>query len=380
MARILYFSRKYTPHDHRFLSALEKTNHRVYYLRLENRGYPLEDRPLPPKVEQVTWAGGNYPARLQDSLRLWMDLKRVLRKIKPDLVHAGPLQSAALLVALAGYKPLVSMSWGYDLLVDAQRNRLWTWATRYTLRHSVAMIGDCETVRKRAIWYGMSAERIVTFPWGVDLRHFSPDTESGLHPPSGLRAHLGWGEEAFLLLSTRSWEPIYGVDVLAEAFVQAARLHPELRLVMLGNGSLAARLRQIFLQGEVMERVIFPGQVKQADLPKYYRAADLYVSASHSDGTSISLLEALACGCPVLLSDIPGNLEWITPGEQGWFFRDGDVSSLVKAITNAVENRAELIRMRRLARLLAEERADWDKNFPELLKAYHLAGVESELE
>jgi glycosyltransferase involved in cell wall biosynthesis len=87
------------------------------------------------------------------------------------------------------------------------------------------------------------------------------------------------------------------------------------------------------------------------------------------------MLEALACGCPVLLSDIPGNLEWIMPGQQGWFFRDGNVQSLADAMLNAVENRSALLEMRRSARFLAEQRADWEKNFPELLKAYRLAGV-----
>jgi hypothetical protein len=56
-------------------------------------------------------------------LRLLVDLKKVLRSVKPDLVHAGPIQRAAFLTALAGFRPLVSMSWGYDLLVDAERSR-----------------------------------------------------------------------------------------------------------------------------------------------------------------------------------------------------------------------------------------------------------------
>jgi hypothetical protein len=66
------------------------------------------------------------------------------------------------------------MSWGYDLIQDAERNALWRWATRFTLRHSAAMVGDCETIRQLATSYGMPDERIVTFPWGVDLQHFSP--------------------------------------------------------------------------------------------------------------------------------------------------------------------------------------------------------------
>ena len=285
MARILYFSREYTPHDHRFLTALSHTEHQLFYMCLEQRGHALEDRPLPPGVSRVNWAGGNRPVHRQDAIHLLFDMKRVLRSVQPDLVQAGPLQTAALLVALAGFRPLVSMSWGYDLLIDAQRDMLWCWATRYTLQQSAVLVGDCETIRKRAEAFGMPAGRIITFPWGIDLQHFSPLAE---RPENA----------TFTLLSTRSWEPIYGIDVLARAFVTCAQTHPELRLIMLGNGSQAAWLRATFERGGVSGQVYFPGQVSQNELPRCYRGADLYLSASHSDGTSISLLEALACGCP----------------------------------------------------------------------------------
>jgi glycosyltransferase involved in cell wall biosynthesis len=140
---------------------------------------------------------------------------------------------------------------------------------------------------------------------------------------------------------------------------------------MLGNGSQASELRRTFLAAGVQDRVIFPGQIGQADLPRFYHMADLYISPSHSDGTSISLLEALACGTPVLLSDIPGNQEWISqPGEVGWLFTDGDYKSLAQAIDFAVENRKNLPQMGLAARSLAEQRADWKQNFVGLLDVY----------
>jgi len=74
-----------------------------------------------------------------------------------------------------------------------------------------------------------------------------------------------------VLLSVRSWAPIYAVDDLAKAFVKAARKHPELRLLMLGNGPLAPTIRRIFLQGGIMDQVHLPGQVPQAKLPDFYR-------------------------------------------------------------------------------------------------------------
>ncbi len=119
--------------------------------------------------------------------------------------------------------------------------------------------------------------------------------------------------------------------------------------------------------------MLFPGQVNQADLPRYYRMADLYVSASHSDGSSISLLEAMACGRASLVSDIPGNREWVDPGDNGWWFRDGDADSLAQGILQAIEQRERLPAMGRSARRIAEQRADWEKNFPHLLDGYRLA-------
>jgi glycosyltransferase involved in cell wall biosynthesis len=190
---------------------------------------------------------------------------------------------------------------------------------------------------------------------------------------SPLRIRKGWGADKFVLLSTRSWSPLYGVEDLARAFVRAAELRPELRLLMLGGGPLSAKIHAIFQNAGLIDRVHFPGQVNQAELPLYYHAADLYISTSHSDGTSISLLEALASGNPVLLSDIPGNREWVTsPGEVGWLFEDGNANDLEKAILHAVDNRSELDGISGRARRLAEKRGDWDKNFPSLLKAWQL--------
>jgi glycosyltransferase involved in cell wall biosynthesis len=361
VTRVIYFSRDYTNHDLRFLSALAGTEYEVYYLRLERRREQLEDRPLPVEIHQVNWVGGTRTISILDGPNLLFDLRRVIKRIKPNLIQAGPIQRSAFLVALLGFKPLVSVSWGYDLLHDAYRNRFWRFATKFTLQRSAILIGDCDTVRKQAVELGMPDDKIVTFPWGIDLKSFTP----GKIPSKG--------RNQFTLLSTRNWEPIYGVEILARAFVKAAHQFEGLKLILLGNGSQASYLRQIFTRGGVLDRVIFPGHVTHTDLPNFYKMSDLYVSASRTDGSSISLLEALASGRPVIVSDIPGNREWVEPGIHGWWFKDGDEEDLARIILEAVDQPQQLSEMSRAARQLAEKRADWDKNFPNLLYAYEAA-------
>lgn len=361
LTHILYFSRDYTPHDHRFLSALAEMDYRLSFLRLERRGAQLEDRPLPPQVHLIHWAGGRSAVRVSQGWKLLLDLSRVIRQERPDLIHAGPIQQCAFLTALIGFKPLVSMSWGYDLLRDADRNLMFRLLTRFTLKRSQVLIGDCETVRHKSIHLGMAANRIVIFPWGVDLDRFSPVPR----PPAN--------SQVITLLSTRGWENIYGVDVIARAFVMVARQNQKARLMLLGQGSQAGLLRRIFMQGGVQNRVVMPGQISWHDLPRYYQQADLYMSASSVDGSSVSLLEAMACGLPAVVSDIPGNREWIEPGIQGWLFPVGDGQALAEVILEAIADREKLKRMGRAARMTAEERADWKKNSVRLFDAYEMA-------
>ncbi len=360
----MYFSRGYTPHDHRFLKSLSKSGHEISFLQLEMGG-GSETRPVPADVRQLPSPWRRKGRGLLRTPALVRDLKGVLRREDPDVVHAGPVQLSAFLTALAGFHPLVSMSWGSDLLLGARKG-FGRWAAQFTLARSDAFVCDCDAVRRKAMELGMPEAHIVVFPWGVDLAHFSPGTEGHL------RALLGWQNE-FIVLSTRAWERLTGVDVLVEGFLRAAKAEPSLRLLLLGNGSLRMRISDRIRECGMSDRVYMPGQVRYTDLPTYYRSADLYLSASTSDGSSVSLMEALACGCPALVSDIPGNCEWVEPGRHGWWFEMGNVADLERKLLQAVAERDRHPAMRKAARELAQQRADWSRNFEKLLQAYELA-------
>ena len=366
--RVLYFSRSYTSHDYRFLEVLANSEHDVHYLRLE-AGPVVEKRALPPGIDRIDWKGEARPEAFMDYPRLLIGLRNVLGNLQPDLVHAGPVQQSAFMTAVLGFHPLVSMSWGSDLLMRA-RHGIGRWMAAYTLRRSQVLVGDCQAVRSAAIGLGMPEDKIVVFPWGTDLSHFSPGDGGEL------RNQLGWDHE-FVLLSTRALERDYGVEAVVQAFTLASRRVPSLRLLVLGQGSLESKLRLMVLDSGLMDRVHFAGHVDYVDLPKYYRAAHLYLSASAVDGSSVSLLEAMSCGIPALVSDIPGNREWVVPGGKGWLFPTGDGKALAETIVRLASAQVELDQMGRAGREVALKRADWRRNSKRLFEAYELATSEA---
>jgi glycosyltransferase involved in cell wall biosynthesis len=161
--------------------------------------------------------------------------------------------------------------------------------------------------------------------------------------------------------------------LLARAFVKVAQQRDDVSLLLLGGGSQAQSIRQILMGGGVYDRVQFGGQISQTELPRWIHMAELYISSSHVDGSSVSLMEALACGLPALVSDIPANKEWVSEGVNGWLFPDGEADALAEKILAAIAQKRKFTRIGRAARELAEEKADWKKNFKILLKAYERA-------
>ena len=367
--RVLYFTAEDSPHDQRFLTALAGTSHQVTCLRM----YARPKAQTPEGIESWNWPND------QPDWTCWQGWQRgkdqfmqIIADLQPDLVHAGPVQGPALVAALAEFHPLVAMSWGFDLLRIAERSPWMQCATNFTLKRSDVLVADCQTVVDRAASYGFPRENVVRFPWGVDLAHFSPERANAAGIT--LRQSLGW-KDNFVIFCNRAWSSSYGVDILAKAFVRVYQKLPNIRLLLAGGGPDSDLIHSIL--APVKGAVYFPGWVNIEDLPGYYGAGDLFVSPSHFDGSSVSLMEALACGRPVLVSDIASNREWVTPGEVGELFTDGDVASLEHQLT-AMASDPRLVEYGQRGRALAEERANWDINFQKLLIAYQMAQAPKE--
>jgi len=365
--RALYFSRSYTSHDRRFLVELASSPHEIWHLRLEDDRARYELRSVPPGVRELPPLGGGDPVTSPEKwIRLVPRLEAVLDSVKPDLVHAGPIQSCAFLTALAGFHPLLAMSWGSDMLVDAHRDEFWAWMTRYALQRSDMLVSDCAEVSETARCIaGLQPERIVQFPWGVDIAAFRPGPDT-----LGLRLRPGW-ENGAIVICTRSLEPHYGVLHLLEGFRLARTQLASLRLALLGDGPQRADVEQFVRENSLQDFVLVAGAIPADKLPEYFRAADVYASCAYSDGSSLSLLEAMATGLPVLATDRASNREWVAGPDHGLLAPFGEAPAIAAALLEL----AALSPQRRSAiaacnRATIEQRADWKCNIAKLLAAY----------
>jgi glycosyltransferase involved in cell wall biosynthesis len=159
--------------------------------------------------------------------------------------------------------------------------------------------------------------------------------------------------------------------VLLQGFVEAHKNDPSLRLLLVGAGSQDESILNFVRAHNLERKIVLAGPQPAEDLPKWFRAADVYISCAKSDGTSISLLEAMATGLPVIVTDIPSNREWVDEPDNGWLAQAGSAKSVAKKMGCAV--RLTLTERRKISdnnRRIVSERADWDKNFPRLFDAY----------
>ena len=366
MARLLYVSQGYSTHDRRFLERLAQTSHEVWFLPCTTDPIILESRPTPEGVHRLPPLVNHRWARAPWSwVSCWMRFRRHLQALRPDLVQAGPVQTGGFLAAFSGCRPLLVMSWGSDMLVTPGRAPWLGWVTRYVLSHAQMAIADCRAVRDRILELSrLTEDQVVVFPFGVDLSQFRP-----MPSVLFLRERLGWNGHP-VVISTRSFEVSHGVLVFVEAAIEVLRKDPDVRFLMLGDGYLRPKVEALIARNRLAEKIHLAGQISHERMAEYFNEADLYVSAAYSDGSSISLLEAMACGLPVIASDGYGNRECVTHGINGWLVSSGNVRAIAEAVQEGLSSSARMhaMRERNLARV--REHADWEKNFSKLLYAY----------
>ena len=285
--------------------------------------------------------------------------RRYIRRLDPNLLIGNGVSGTnpyGFCCALSGFHPFVVLVWGSDILVEAKNSFLLRIVAKFVLKKADGVIVDSEIKSQAALALGCQKTKIWKFPWGIDLEAFRSGTDA-----FDIKRKMCW-ENNKIVISTRNHFPIYGVDYLISAIPMVVEQVPDARFLIIGEGPNTKMLKKMVEDLNIKDYVSFTGKVPNICLPKYLNIADIYVSTSLSDGASNSLLESMACALPVVVSDIPGNREWVTDGKNGFLVPVKDAKALAEKIVFLLKND----NLRKLFgdnnSKLTKEKADWTKN------------------
>jgi glycosyltransferase involved in cell wall biosynthesis len=214
-----------------------------------------------------------------------------------DAHYFYPDGVAAVMLGKYFRKPVVISALGTDINL-IPRHPVSRRMIRWAASQSAAMISVCEALRTEMIGLGMDGDRITTLRNGVDLELFHP-----LGDRDAMRQVLGLSE--FTLLSVGHLDPRKGHDLI----ISALPMLPNVQLLIAGSGPDLKKLQKLACTAGVADRVAFLGAMSQEELRNYYGVADALVLASSREGWANVLLEAMACGTPVVASNVWGTPE-----------------------------------------------------------------------
>ena len=295
--RLAFLGDPNSVHTRRWLGYFAERGHDVHLLD----GYETTIRPgLDDRIRVHRYsAHGRWRIRFLSSLQGRRSLRRTLKRLRPDVLHAHYLSRYGWQARLSGFHPYVISPWGSDLfetLRTSQRAQVWA---RATLGAADLVTVVSEPMRAAVLEVGGRPDLIEMIQFGVDTQRFSPGPiDEGMIDRLGLRQRR-------VIFSPRALQEIYNQELIVDAL---AALPPDTVLVLTARNAdpdYLAALRSRIDRLALGDRVRILAEVSEDDLPHLFRLSRVVVSVPRSDGFPVSVLEAMASGTPVIATDLP---------------------------------------------------------------------------
>jgi len=285
-------------------------------------------------------------------------VRRLVRDLRPDLLHAMHLTSYGFLAALCGVRPTLTSVWGTDVLEAPRWSPFHHLITRYALARADHVTATGLRLARATLRYVPPGKPVTVVPYGVDLARFQPSARNGARP-----AEVVVGAVARL-------SPEKGLDTLLRAAARLIQGGASLRVVLAGEGPQRARLVRLAERLGIGERVEFRGEVPHEQVPAVLAELDLFVMPSRAEGFGVAALEAQAMELPVVASRVHGIPDVVEDGRTGLLVPPGDVERLAEAIGRLAGDAALRGTMGRAGRAFVEERYRWEENAAQMERLY----------
>lgn len=228
-----------------------------------------------------------------------LECYQLLRECPGDIVHVHYAcnLSAWLWLILGSDKSLIVSVMGGDVLFDEQGNLPQTarWMTRQVLHRADAITSETDYLARALTSMGIPGDKIETVLWGIDPEHFKP-CES-----TTLRNELGLSPSHRVIFSPRILRPFYNIHLIIEALAHVLSITPNVRLIICEYEADPSYREQLLSEAKKLglkDALIFCDYISRDRMPEYYSLADVVVGVPPSDGFPQTLLEAMACKTP----------------------------------------------------------------------------------
>ena len=236
-------------------------------------------------------------------------IRRLIKKIKPDIVHAHYVTQYGFCGAFSGFHPLIVSPWGSDIAVDPDKSIWKRWLVEYALQRADVVSSVEGPFKRRLIDLKCSKNKIVSIPVAsVNTNEFHPSKRS-----EALRKAMG-AKNSFLVLNARPLTPLYHVDVFIHAIPLVVEKIPNVKFIILyGKGQMKHQLEELAQKLNVEDNILWMRRVPHSKMPEYLASVDLYidtfVSFLHTEakdkcpGIGTTTLEAMSCAIPTIVSN-----------------------------------------------------------------------------
>jgi glycosyltransferase involved in cell wall biosynthesis len=295
-----------------------------------------------------------------------VNFDRFLADQTPDVLHVQHAEYRPYLLrrVLQVDTPLVATVHGVTKLVTPGSDWLFSLITANYLQVDW-LIAVSNYVREVVVEHGANPDRITVIPNGVDVDVFAP-SEIGQ-----ARARLDLPPDHFIVLFIGNLEPWKGVDVLLRACQCCAAKHPDLHIIVIGEGPERETLVKLVAELGLAQRVTFVGYRPLSEMPLWYQASNVFVLPSRAEGFGLAALEAMACGKPVIVSSPPlGEHDFVRQDITGLLVDYGDVDQLAHALDRLASSPDLVQRLSAKARKLVERQFSWDIIGRETVQVY----------
>ncbi len=293
-----------------------------------------------------------------------LPLRQYLAALKPDILHAHYASGYGTLATLTNYRPRILSVWGSDAFDFPAHSALKRSLLRHNLNSASFVAATSHALAERVAMLAPRIPAAHITPFGVDCRQFQP---------------LSSRDDGTIVIGTvKTLAATYGIDLLIQAFsalitdpiLQADGLASRLRLLIVGDGPEHATLTTLAQALGVSAVTTFAGAVPHRDVPSWLNQLDIYVAASRQESFGVAVLEASACGLPVVVSATGGLPEVVRSGETGFIIPVGDACALAAQLKRLVLDAGLRNELGARGRAFVRECYDWERSVDVMEQLY----------